>query len=353
MRDENNKMRAAMITEVGKVSILDVPKPSPADERALVKITTAGICHSDLHLAFGDWMSEGIEIPLPFPLGHEGIGIVEELGPGAEEYIQKGDRVILGLGGTGGYWCGTCEYCLSGKMNYCPDRQPLFGIFSEYISIWAPSLVKIPDELSDTEVPLACGGLTAFGAIKKLRSLGVSEDKTVAIIGAAGGLGHYAVQIAKNYGYKVIGVDVGSEKLEFIEKLGADHAVDASKAAGFVTKEFGGVQACVVFAASIPAYNLGLQILKVGGTLVGAGLPAFSEGTMALTPFQLIMNNLHITGSLTGTVEDMKELVQLAIEGKVKTHVGRTANLSEINQVFDELSKGKIVGRAIINNIMK
>ena len=74
---------------------------------------------------------------------------------------------------------------------------------------------------------------------------------------------------------------------------------------------------------------------------------------MALTPFQLIMNNLHITGSLTGTVEDMKELVQLAIEGKVKTHVGRTANLSEINQVFDELSKGKIVGRAIINNIMK
>ncbi|MHA2123136.1 MAG: alcohol dehydrogenase catalytic domain-containing protein, partial [Promethearchaeota archaeon] len=190
-------MRAAMVTEVGKVSILDVPKPSPTDERALVKITSAGVCHSDLHLAFGDWM----QLPPPFPLGHEGIGIVEELGPGAENYIQKGDRVILGLGGTGGYWCGTCEYCLSGKMNYCPDSQPLFGIFSEYISIWAPSLVKIPDELSDTEVPLACGGLTAYGAIQKLRSLGVSEGKNIAIIGAAGGLGHYAVQLAKIYGY--------------------------------------------------------------------------------------------------------------------------------------------------------
>ncbi|MFX0080702.1 MAG: zinc-dependent alcohol dehydrogenase [Candidatus Hodarchaeota archaeon] len=342
-------MRAAIVTEIGKVSILDVPKPSPVEERALVKITTAGVCHSDLHLAFGDWM----KIPPPFPLGHEGIGIVEELGPGAEEYIQKGDRVILGLGGTGGHWCGTCEYCLSGKMNYCSKRQPIFGIFSEYISIWAPTLVKIPDELNDTEVPLACGGLTAFGAIKKLRSLGISEGKNVAIIGAAGGLGHYAVQIAKSFGYKVIGVDVGSEKLEFIDKLGADHVIDANEAASFVTKEFGGVQASVIFAANIPAYNLGIKLLKVGGTLIGAGMPAFSEGSITLTPFQLIMNNLLITGSLTGTVEDMREVVKFAVEGNVKTHVGRTAKLSEINEVFEEMKNGKIMGRAIIDNIIE
>ncbi|MHA1257670.1 MAG: alcohol dehydrogenase catalytic domain-containing protein, partial [Promethearchaeota archaeon] len=73
-------------------------------------------CHSDLHMVKKDW---GFTNP-PVPMGHEGIGIVEELGPGAEMYIQKGDRVILGLGGSGGrYWCGACEYCLSGNPMFC------------------------------------------------------------------------------------------------------------------------------------------------------------------------------------------------------------------------------------------
>ncbi len=342
-------MRAALIQEYGKVSIVDVPKPSPASGEALVKITTAGVCHSDLHLVMGDWM----KLPTPRPIGHEGIGIVEELGLDNKSDIKVGDRVILGLGGTGGYWCGTCEYCLAGETNYCPQSKPIFGIFSEYISLWAPSLVKIPDELSDTEVPLACGGLTAYGAIKKLKRLNISPGSNIAIIGAAGGLGHYAVQIAKTFGYKVIGVDTGPEKLEIVEKLGADYAIDVSEAGKFVTQNLKGVQASIVFAANISAYNLGLSLLKVGGTLIGAGLPPFSEGGITITPFILIMRNLHITGSKTGTVEDMKDLVQLAVEGKVKTHVGRTANLSELNEVFEEMLNGKFVGRAIINNLMK
>ena len=342
-------MRAAMLQEIGKVSIMDVPKPSPARGEALVKITTAGVCHSDLHIVMGDW----IEVPTPFPLGHEGIGIVEELGPDSETDIKVGDRVILGLGGTGGYWCGTCEYCLAGKPMHCPKRRPLFGIFSEYISVWAQSLVKIPDEISDNEVPLACGGLTAYGAIKKLESLRISADKIIAIIGAAGGLGHYAVQIAKSFGYKVIGVDVGPERLEIVKKLGADYAIDASEVDKFVEKKFKGVQVSIVFAANINAYNLGIKLLKVGGILIGVGIPAFSEGTISVTPFELITRNLKITGSLTGTVEDMRELVQLAVEGKIKTHVGRTANLSEINEVFEEMSKGKFVGRAIIVDLLK
>ncbi len=342
-------MRTALVEEIGKVIIVDVPKPTPADGEALVKITTAGVCHSDLHMAMGDW----INMPKPILLGHEGIGIVEELGHGAEAYIQKGDRVILGLGGMGAYWCGTCEYCLAGKPMNCPDLKNLFGVFSEYISVWAKALVKLPDEISDREVPLACGGLTAYSAIKKLSSFKISAGKTVAIIGAAGGLGHYAVQIAKFFGYKVIGVDVGPEKLEFVKKLGADYAIDAKKAKRFVNKKFGGVHASIVFAAKISAYQLGLGLLKLGGVLIAVGLPALKEGMFSIIPIELIIRDLRIIGSLTGTVEDMRELVQLAAEGKVKTHVGRVANLSEINQVFEELSEGKFLGRAIIEDIMK
>ncbi|MFX1377278.1 MAG: zinc-dependent alcohol dehydrogenase [Promethearchaeota archaeon] len=344
-----SKMRAAILQKTGKVSIMNVPKPSPERGEALVKITTAGVCHTDLHVVMAEWM----ELPTPRPLGHEGIGIVEEVGPDLESDIKVGDRVILGLGGTGGYWCGTCEYCLSSQSMFCPERKPLFGIFSEYISVWAQSLVKIPDELSNNEVSLACGGLTAYRAIKKLKSLKISPDKPIAIIGAAGGLGHYAVQIAKNFGYNVIGVDIGSEKLEIIKKLGADHAIDANEVGKFVEEKLGGVQASIVFAANISAYDLGIKLLKIGGTLIGVGIPPFNEGTMSLTPFEVIMRNLHITGSLTGTVDDMRELVQLAVEGKVKTHVGRNANLSEINDVFEEMRKGKLIGRAIITNLLE
>ena len=339
-------MRTAIVEEIGKISIKDIPKPVPAKEEALVKITTAGVCHSDLHLSNGDWPV----IKPPFPIGHEAIGIVEELGSDAGIYIKKGDRVILGLGGTAGaYWCGACEYCLAGKPMLCPQKRNLMGAYSEYISVWAKALVKMPDEVSDKEVPLACAGLTAYSAVKKLLDFKISPGKTIAIIGAAGGLGHYAVQIAKAFGYKVVGVDIGPEKLEFVENLGADYSLDASKAKGFVDKNLGGVYASLVFSSKIAGFELGLNLLKAGGVLITVGLPAFSEGSMSINPFMFILRGYQMVGSLVGSVEEMKELVQLAADGKVKTHIGRVADLSEINQVFEELEKGKFVGRAIID----
>ncbi|MBW2141895.1 MAG: alcohol dehydrogenase catalytic domain-containing protein, partial [Deltaproteobacteria bacterium] len=148
-------MRTAVL-ENGKLVLKDVPIPSPGYEEALVKLSTSGICHSDVHLAKEHWFAGA-----SMPMGHEGIGIVDELGPGAEAFVQKGDRVILGLGGAGGgYWCGACEYCLGGKPRLCKQSKPIFGTYGEYISLWAKSLVKLPEEVSDSDVPLACGGLT-------------------------------------------------------------------------------------------------------------------------------------------------------------------------------------------------
>ena len=343
-------MRAAIVDKIGNISIQDIPKPSPGHEEALVKITSAGVCHSDLHLYNGDWPL----IKPPFPLGHEAIGIVEDLGAGAEKFIQKGDRVILGLGGTAGaYWCGACEYCLAGKPMLCSQRKNIMGVYCEYVSIWAKALVKLPDEVSDKEVPLACAGLTAYSAVKKLADFGIQAGKPIAIIGAAGGLGHYGVQIAKAFGYKVIGVDIDPEKLAFVEELGVDYALDVSKVKRFVDKTFGGVSASIVFASKIAGFELGLNILKVGGLCIIVGLPAFSEGSMSVNPFQFILRGLQLVGSLVGTVEEMRELVQLAAEGKIKTHIGKVANLSDLNHVFEELEQAKFVGRAIIDDMSK
>jgi len=344
-------MKAAILDK-GKLTIRDVPKPSPGYEEALVRITATGVCHSDVHLVKGDWPR--LVPPFPIPMGHEGIGVVEELGPGAAKFIKEGDRVILGLGGTGGgYWCGACEYCLSGKPRLCKEAKVVIGTYAEYISVWAKSLVKLPDEVSDNEVSLACGGLTAYGAVKKLIKFGVSPGKPVAMVGAAGGLGHYAVQIAKAFGYKVIGVDVGQEKTEFLKKLGADYAVDVNEAVKFVKENFGGVYASIVFSPKLAGFELGLKLLKQGGVFVSVGMPAVSEGGISISPLELLRMDPLIMSSAVGTVEDMRELVQLAAEGKVKTHVSRVANLSEINQIFEELEKGKYSGRAIINNLTK
>jgi len=343
-------MRAAIVEEIGKIKIKDVPKPTPGHEEVLVKISTVGVCHSDIHMMKNDW----IKLPTPFPMGHEAIGIVEELGPGSEEFVKIGDRVILGLGGTAGnYWCGACEHCLAGKPMLCAHRKQLQGVFGEYFVVWAKALVKLPDEIGNNDVPLACAGLTAYSAIKKLSNFGIHAGKTIAIIGAAGGLGHYGIQIAKALGYKVIGVDIGPEKLEFIKKMGVDLAVDANEAIKTVRKQFKlgvikGVSASIVFASKVAGFELGLKLLRRGGVLVAVGLPALGEGSFSVNPFGFILRGLHITGSLVGNIEEMRELIQLAADGKVRTHVGRIGKLSEINEVLEELEQGKIVGRAIL-----
>src|SRR5579862_7454775 len=228
-------MKAARIEE-GVLHIRDVPVPAPGEEEALIRISASGVCHSDLHLARGDWGG----IPRSGSLGHEAIGIVEALGPGADRFAAVGDRVILGLGGAGGgYWCGACEYCLSGRPRHCAQTKGILGTFSEQFPVWAKSLVKVPDNVGDLEAPLACGGLTAYGAVKKLLKHQVVPGRAIAVIGAAGGLGHYAVQLATAFGYQVVGVDVGEDRLEFVRSLGASLAVDAEEAVDVVTRELG------------------------------------------------------------------------------------------------------------------
>ena len=97
-------MKAARLN-AGTLEIQDLPTPEPGIEEARIQISSAGVCHSDLHIVRGDWVG----VPDTSPVGHEAIGVVTALGPGAERYVSVGDRVILGLGGTGGgYWCGAC-----------------------------------------------------------------------------------------------------------------------------------------------------------------------------------------------------------------------------------------------------
>lgn len=332
----------------GTVHIRDAESPEPGAEQARVRISAAGVCHSDLHLARGDWVGA----PRTGVIGHEAIGVVEALGPGAERFVDIGDRVILGLGGTGGgYWCGACEYCMSGRPRHCAQAQGIMGTFAEQFCVWAPSLVRLPDTIGDLEAPLACGGLTAYGAVKKLAAHGVLPGRPIAVLGAAGGLGHYAVQLATAFGYDVVGVDLGEERLEFVRSLGARMALEPDAALEAVHGELGGVDAALVFSAKMSAFHLGLRLLRRGGLFVAVGLPATSEGSFELNPFEIFMRDPTIIYSAVGTVQDMRELVHLAAAGRVKTHVSRVGALSELGAIFDELESGAYLGRAVVTDL--
>ncbi|MFN0095955.1 MAG: alcohol dehydrogenase catalytic domain-containing protein [Dehalococcoidia bacterium] len=336
-------MQAARL-EAGQLQVREYPSPVPGHEEAFIRMRSAGVCHSDLHIVRGDWAG----VPPNMPLGHEGIGVVEALGPGAERYISVGDRVILGLGGSGGgFWCGACEYCMRGEPRHCAQTKGIMGTFSEEFCVWAKSLVKLPDSIGDEEVPLACGGLTAYGAVKKLVKHQILPGRAVAIVGAAGGLGHYAVQIANSFGYRVIAVDIGEDRLAFARSLGADVAVSPEDAAAAV-RGFGGVDASLVFSAKLAGFDLGLQMLRRGGLFVAVGIPASSEGNIQLNPFEFFRRDPTLIYSAVGTVQDMRELVDMAAAGKVKSHIGRVAKLVDLGTVFDELEAGKYVGRGVV-----
>ncbi len=342
-------MKAARL-EDGTLHIRDVPVPVPADGEALIRISASGVCHSDLHIARGDWFG----VPRTGVLGHEAIGVVEALGAGAERFAQVGDRVILGLGGTGGgYWCGACEYCLQGQPRHCAESKGIMGTFAEYFCVYARSLVKLPDSVGDHEAPLACGGLTAYGAVKKLLKHHVLPGRPIAVIGAAGGLGHYAVQIATAFGYKVVGVDIGAERLDFVRSLGAHLAVGADEAVDVVQRELGGVDASLVFSAKMAGFDLGMKLLRRRGLFVAVGLPATSEGNIELNPFEFFMKDPTIIYSAVGTVQDMRELIDLAAAGRVTSHVSRVGALSELDTIFDELQAGQYLGRAVVNDLTR
>src|SRR5579862_6503055 len=219
-------MKAAVLRELGKLPVIeDVATPAPGPGQVLIRVEACGVCHSDLHLADGDWDLLRPITKLPLILGHEVAGTVSALGEGVTD-LRAGDRV----GVPWIHWtCGQCEFCLECKEELCLKQQvtgcTVDGGFAEYLLAPATHAARLPDALSSEEAaPLLCAGLTVYKAMK---AAGVAAGQRLAIFGV-GGLGHLGVQIARAMDVRVCAVDVSEEKLEFARSLGADWTVNAS-----------------------------------------------------------------------------------------------------------------------------
>src|SRR5713101_4772094 len=336
-------MKAALLREFKKpLSIEEVDRPEPAAAEVLVEVEACGVCHSDLHVADGDWTQLAGIIKKPLILGHEVAGRV--VGKGSEvRDLHIGDRV----GVPWIQWtCGRCEFCRDGNENLCPSQiitgVTVDGGYAEFLKARASHVQKIPDDLSSAEAaPLFCAGVTVFRALRQAK---ISPGQRLAVFGV-GGLGHLAVQLGRVLGADVTAIDISDEKLALAESLGASTVLNA--ASNNVVKELrgkGGVHITLVTSASKAAYDMAFSCVRPTGTLLAVGLPAEN---ICFPPIMMAAAEVRIQASAVGTRQDLREVLAMAAAGKIRCQVG-TRPLSEANQALDQLRSGQVSGRIVL-----
>ncbi|UBU11518.1 alcohol dehydrogenase AdhP [Nonomuraea gerenzanensis] len=334
-------MRAAVVTAFDQpVELQEVPVPEPGPAQVLVHIEASGLCHTDIHAAQGDWP---VKPALPFIPGHEGVGVIEQVGSAVTGRVV-GERVAIPWLG---YACGSCEYCVSGRETLCESQlnsgYAVNGGHAEYAVAHAAYVVPVPDGVAPAEAaPLTCAGVTTYKAVKVS---GLRPAERAAIFGI-GGLGHLAQQYAQIFGAETIAVDVTEDKLRLARELGADHTVDAARTDPVAEiKSLGGADVAIVLAASPRVLEQAHASLRRGGRLVLVSLP--KDNTMSLPIFETVLGGISVIGSIVGTRADLAEVFRLHAAGRTKV-IYETRKLEEINQSFDDVLAGTVPARLVL-----
>ena len=360
-------MKAAVLYEKFQPLVVEeLTLDAPGPREALVKLAASGVCHSDLHYLKGDR-----EHAMPVVLGHEGAGIVEEVGPGVT-YAKPDDHVVLSFVPS----CGQCLYCIKGRQNLCEARYGMRGAmldgtrrlhkgqqeinhfnglstFGEYAVVPEDSLVLVREDAPLEKVALiGCGVPTGVGAV--IHTAKVRPGSKVVVIGA-GGVGLNVLQGAALAGADtIIAVDIHGSKLEHSLQFGATHLVngateDVVEAVRDVTNGEMADYAFEVIGSTL-AINQALATTKRGGVTVVVGVtPAGAE--LTIDPDFLHQDRI-LMGCTYGSCyprADMPMLVDLYMSRKLKLDelISRTFKLEEINTAFDLLDQGE-VARSII-----
>jgi len=350
-------MKAYQITSWGQpLEELEVPIPKPTGSEVLIKITSCGVCHSDIHIWDGFFDLGGGKritleergLGLPFTMGHEPVGEVVELGPNATGVSVGDKRIVYPWIG-----CGTCDVCKDNKELLCNNPITVGtrrnGGYAEYLlAPHAKYLVPYDGVDEAFAATAACSGITAYSALKKLKHL--TAQQTTLIIGA-GGVGLAGIGMAKAIlKTKIIVADIDPQKRKAAIELGADEvidngSVDASK--NLMTMTNGGPDGVVDFVGAPTTSTFGFQVLAKGGTLIVVGLYG---GGMELPLSLLPLKVVNIQGSYVGTQQDLVELLQLMREGRVKSVPIIKRQLSEAPLAIQDLRSGKDIGRYVLIN---
>jgi NAD+-dependent secondary alcohol dehydrogenase Adh1 len=327
--------------------LMEVPEPKllgPLD--VIVRIAGAGVCRTDLHLVEG--VFSAVQDKLPFTLGHENAGWIEEVGGGVPN-LAKGDPVILHPQPS----CGFCRSCRAGNDMHCtgPAFFPGFdgtdGGYAELLRTNARAVIKLaPGTDPASLAPFADAGITAYHAVKKILPI-LIPGTTVVVLGV-GGLGHFGVQILKAMSSaRVIALDMRAERLDFARRLGADEAFVSAPDGGVesVRNATDGRGADVVldFVGEHGTPDNAIKMLRRGGTYSQIGY----GGTLTIPTVQLLLGEFNVLGNIVGSYNDLAELMELNHEGKVQI-TAQQFPLEDATDVLHELDAGRIEGRAVL-----
>lgn len=340
-------MRAVQYRTIGsEPEVVEIPTPEPGPGQVRLKVTAAGLCHSD---EFVMSLPEGM-YELPMTLGHEGVGVVDALGTGVTG-VEPGEPVAV----YGAWGCGQCHACARGAENYCPRAAALGiqppglgapGALAEYMIVDdVRHLVPLGDLDPVAAVSLTDAGLTPYHAI--VASLGALPAGSTAVVIGVGGLGHVGIQILRAItGATVVALDIGEEKLKLAREVGAHRALRSDESAVAAIRELtGGVgaQAVFDFVGSAPTLEISrqsvaldgvIQIVGIGGALLPTGFFSTPMGATVRAPYW-------------GTRSELMEVLDLARAGAIHVETERFT-LDEAPEAYRRLHEGTIRGRAVV-----
>lgn len=321
------------------LGIMRVPRPEPGPGEILVRLEASGICHTDVHVWQGhlrpaSGKTAGI-------LGHEGVGRVVQLGAGVTGW-RPGER-------AGVAWlhdaCGHCDECHAEMESFCQHQRAhgfdVAGTFAEYVVADARFAARVPDKGDAAALaPLMCAGLTAFGAVRRA---GIVAGETCAIFGC-GGLGLYAVQIARRLGATVVAVDTDAAKLRLAASLGAEHVLPASPELGGNWPAALRAHVCINFAPTPASWDAMVAAIRPRGRIIAAALV---PQPVPLNQEWLTTTGVWVTGTSVGTREQMRELLKLHEEQPFEAQIERVT-LAEVTGALARLKAGTAKGRQAI-----
>lgn len=349
-------MKSLQLTEFGKpLKWKELEKPTPTGKEVLLKVDACGVCHSDLHIWEGYYELGDDErmyiadrgVNLPMTMGHEIVGTVESSGSDVTDVKQGDTRLIYPWIG-----CGECKYCRTDRMQMCltPSSLGVFsdGGYSEYILVPNEQyLVDIDGLQPENACSYACAGLTAYSALKKAMPL--EDDETLVIIGT-GGLGLMALQVVRELtSAKIIAVDVDDEKLKTVQNIGDFDTVNSVKSDPVesvmkLTDELG-ASAVIDFVNNTSTAKSAFDMLRKNGTMVMVGL---FGGKLTFSNPIPTLKNLTIRGSYTGSLAELRELIDIVRDKNLKSIPVQSYSLDKADDLLQRVKDGKIIGRAVV-----
>jgi NAD+-dependent secondary alcohol dehydrogenase Adh1 len=327
------------------LTVESVPEPTitgPHD--VIVRLGGAGLCRTDLHIQEGQW-AEKSGVELPYTLGHENAGWVQEIGSDVSN-VEVGDTVIVHPFIS----CGLCSRCRAGDDMHCQSGSfpgiNRDGGFADFLFTNARSVVKLDPSLQPADIAaLADAGLTAIHAVKK--AIPVLGAGSRAVVIGAGGLGHIGIQCLKAYTpTEIIVVDPSEPALELAREVGADHTIKVDGSHVETVRELTddkGAEAIIDFVGEKGAIEDGIAMVQDGGFIYVIG---YGEN-INIPTIDVISREISFIGNLVGTYEDLADLMTLTAQGKVKLHT-TTYPLDAINDAMADLDNGRLQGRGIL-----